>query len=70
MSVNMGMCVTLEGEPPGEPDHREARALNPFSRAAGEGGRRPDEGDRAELESADNECKHGHVCHPGGRTSR
>ena len=47
----MGMRATLEGEPPGEPDKYAASALNRFSRVAGEGGRRPDEGDRAESAS-------------------
>ena len=50
--VNIGMSATLEGEPPGEPDQRVASALNPFSRDAGEGSRRPDEGDRADLASS------------------
>ena len=31
--------MALEGEPPGEPDQRGARAYNRFSRLAGEGGR-------------------------------
>ena len=35
----MGIMATLEGEPPGEPDQRAARAHNRFSRLAGEGGR-------------------------------
>ena len=68
--VNIGMSATLEGEPPGEPDQRAASALNRFSRPAGEGGRRPDEGDRSDLERADHACKHRHECDPGGRTSR
>ena len=35
----MGIMMALEGEPPGEPDQRAARAHNRFSRLAGEGGR-------------------------------
>ena len=35
----MGKINTLEGEPTGEPDQREARAQKGFSRTAGEGGR-------------------------------
>ncbi len=67
--VNIGMSATLEGEPPGEPDQGAASAKKPFSRTAGEGGRRPDVEDRAKLKHVDHACKHRHECDPGGQTS-
>jgi len=48
--IDMGKSSTLEGEPAGKPDKRMAGAYKGFSRMAGEGSRRTDEGDRAGLE--------------------